>query len=225
MATSKQQKLLEGGAPRDMEDDDESSYREQGGEESSATGNDSAISERREDVIAKAETKAVLRIKLVVLMVLVSSTIGVASSVYAYIARSEERLFRTQFEDNAKKILQAVGSSLDKTLGSFDSVAVTLVSHASATGQRWPFVTLPNFAVRMSKVLPLTDAININLVPIVTQAQRAEWEAYSVQNDGWVNEGMAVQEKWDGYHGPVVYNGTKYGTIHGDFGDIEQNLR
>jgi hypothetical protein len=106
-----------------------------------------------------------------------------------------------------------------------DSVAVALVSHAIFANETWPFVTLPNHAVRMSKILPLSDAFMATFLPKVTPENREAWEKYSVENDWWVNEATAVQETWDAYSGPIVYNGTKNEFIHGDFDVVPANER
>jgi hypothetical protein len=175
--------------------------------------------------LAVRETKSVGRLKRVVLIVLISSAIGVAFTTYFYLSSLEEDRFHVQFQDEAHKILESVGKSLDKTLGLLDSIAVAYVSHAQANNDTWPFVTLPHFALKMTKVLPLSDAFVLSMVPIVTPKQRADWEAYSVAHDGWVNENMAIQESWGKYNGPVAYNGLPNPTVHGDAGDIEQNVR
>jgi hypothetical protein len=191
----------------------------------SASGKDDPQPEPQGEAIATDETKDLFRLKLVVASVLVSSAIGVALSAYLFITWSEEEAFHAQFAGDSEKVLSAIGLSLDKTLGLMDGLAVTYVSFASYANQTWPCVTLPNFGVRMSKVVPLTDAVNINFLPIVTKKTRATWESYSRENDGWVNEAVAIQDHWDGYFGPIVYNGTHNHVIHGDFDDIPQNIR
>jgi hypothetical protein len=110
-------------------------------------------------------------------------------------------------------------------LATLDSVSVTLVSHTRSSGQQWPFVVIPDFALRMSKVLPVSDAFVISVLPLVTPEIRDEWEAFSIQNDSWVDESIAFQETWSGYHGPVIYGGEKKGVVHGDFDDIPRNSR
>jgi hypothetical protein len=77
----------------------------------------------------------------------------------------------------------------------------------------------------MSKLLPLSNAFTVTVLPIVTPENRAEWEAYSVANDGWVDESTAIQATWDGYYGPIVYGGEKNREIHGDFDVIPANER
>jgi hypothetical protein len=179
--------------------------------------------EHPEVEIAGKESRTVWRRKLLVLVVLIGSAVAVAWTTHHYISKSEIEQFRNQFEDDANKIFGAIGTSLDKTLGAYDQIAVAFVSHARFANQTWPFVTLPNFALRMAKVLPPSAAITINLIPIVTPEDRLEWEAYTKANDYWVNEGMAVQETWERYYGPVAYNGTHSSVVHGDFDYIPYN--
>jgi hypothetical protein len=170
--------------------------------------------------ISHRQTRDVRRIKLVVALVLIASAIGVALSAYLYVTWSEETQFERQFEDDSEKIFQAVRNSIDRTFGALDGLAVSLVSYARDTNKTWPFVTLPNFAIRMSKIVPFTDAFNVQIVPFVTNETRADWEKYAAENLGWIDEGVSAQEVWDGYHGPVVYGGTYNGNIHGDYDDV-----
>ena len=189
-----------------------------------------SVAEKDEDsplgnAISKKETKDVLHLKLLVLFILVVAASTIASCVYIYITRNETSQFESKFHNDADKISVAVGSSLHRTLGLLDSLSVTYVSYARNQNDSWPFVTLPDFGARMAKLLPLTDAVSISLLPIIHPDVRNEWEAYSVSNDEWVNESIAIQDTWDGYYGPIDYGWEPYGYIHGDFGDIEANVR
>jgi hypothetical protein len=131
-----------------------------------------------ESTIAKRETRDVFRLRLAVLLVLVSSALVVALSVYFYLSHSEDEQFLRQFDDNANKVLDAVGSSLDQAMAAFDGVAVNLVSTARVAKQSWPFVTTADFAVRLAKALPLSHAIVIYSYHVVSSDQRDQWEEY-----------------------------------------------
>jgi hypothetical protein len=175
---------------------------------------------------AKHKTKAVVRLRLIVGSVLLCSAAILAVSVYYYLSLSEYNQFKRQWKEDSHKILEAVGNSFDKTLGLMDEIAVSFLSIARATNQTWPFVTMPDFAVRMKKVLPLTDGFVVSMLPVVSVSQRKQWEAYALKHDSWVNEGMSVQENWEeGYYGPVVYDGVSDGVIHSTFGDLPYNER
>jgi hypothetical protein len=88
---------------------------------------------------------------------------------------------------------QGIGTYLERTLGVLDAVQSNLVAAARETNQTWPFVTIKDFAVRASKIRLLTDIAYISVNPLVTKEQRLQWEAYAVENQGWVNESMNVQ--------------------------------
>jgi hypothetical protein len=177
------------------------------------------------NVISKKATKNVFHLKILVIAILIVSASVLAACAYSFIKRSETKQFESKYGYDAHKVFEAIGSSLDKTLGLMDSLAVTLVSYAKDKNDKWPFVTLPDFGPRMAKLLPQTNAFTVTILPIVKPSQREQWEAYSIQNDAWVNQSISIQETWDGYYGPIVYDWEQYGTIHGDFGDIESNVR
>ena len=175
--------------------------------------------------IGKKESQEVYHFKIIVLILLFIAAIVTATWVYIFISQKEEDDFTEHFQQNAAKVLDAVGSSIDQTLIPMDSLAVDLVSYARATDSPWPFVTLPNFGLRMSKAVPQTDAMMIQYLPLVQPWQRADWEKYAWQQNAWVNETMTLQETWDGFYGNIIYNWTAQDFIYGDDGDIEANVR
>lgn len=174
--------------------------------------------------IAKKESRTVLRLRLVVVLVLVSSIILVAVAAHAFTVESETTRFHDQFENDALKVMEAVGSTFDKSMGAFDALAVTLVSYAQASNQSWPFVTLPNYGMHVAKILPVSKAIYIFVNPLVTPENRRDWESYALNNQHWVNETMYLQEHWSGYNGPVIYNWTAEEEIFSDFSNLPYNF-
>jgi hypothetical protein len=182
-----------------------------------------AIEEDEALEIAKNDTIAVVILIVTTLVVLVCSALGVALATYFYISKSEQSNFESQFHDDTQKIFESIESTIDKTLGLFDGLAVTMVSYARASGEEWPFVTLPDFGVRLAKILPLSKAIAIYLIPVITSAKRSKWEAYTTSKDDWVNDTLEVQYTWDGYYGPTIDHWEPQGEIHGDFGAIPRN--
>jgi hypothetical protein len=180
--------------------------------------------EEHQKQLAHQETKAVLCLRLAVVLVLVTSIIGVAVVVNWYTKDGEQTKFEDQFDHDAAKVLESVGSTLDKTMGALDSLAVTLMSDAHLLNQTWPFVTIPNFGVRGSKILPLSKAFYIQVEPLVTPENRKKWEEYALENQYWVDETMKIQESWKNYYGPVVYNWTAAEKVFSHFGDLSYDL-
>jgi len=68
----------------------------------------------------------------------------------------KKKNFEEQFLDDAHKVLEAVGSSLYLTLGAIDALVDSMISFAHYTNQTWPFVTIPDFAVRSAKIRSLS---------------------------------------------------------------------
>ena len=74
--------------------------------------------------IANAENNLVFWIRMIVLAVLVVSTISVALVVFFYTSDSEQFDFEEQFISDSQKVFEAVGTSLDLTLGAADAFIV-----------------------------------------------------------------------------------------------------
>jgi hypothetical protein len=174
-------------------------------------------------LIGKKASEDVYQFKVIVVLILLVSAVVVATCVNIFVKKKEQSQFAEKFRTDAIKILDTVGNSIDRTLIPMDSLAVDLVSYARATNLTWPCVTLPNFALRMAKALPQTDALMIQFLPMVKPSQRKKWEHYVSQNYFWLNETMAIQETWDGYYGPIGYDFVKKDIIWSDIGEIEAN--
>ena len=62
------------------------------------------------------------------------------------------------------------------------SLGISLTSYAVDKGLEFPFISLPDFNVRTSKVRDLTDSDGITWLPLVDQTERKTWEAYAANN-------------------------------------------
>ena len=63
--------------------------------------------------------------------------------------------------------------------------------YALGTNATWPFVTLPRFQAQAALARNQTSAAySISLLPLVTNQDRLAWQNYSVENQGWVQQGM-----------------------------------
>jgi hypothetical protein len=174
-------------------------------------------------VIGKKETKSVNRQRAIVVLVLIASTIGVAIGVYWYIYHSEKIQFEQNFVDDAHKVFESIGSSLERTLGAIDILTATIVSTAHYTNQSWPFVTIPGFAIHAAKVRATSDGIGIFFQPVVQPSERIQWEEYSMKHQGWVHETIELQEKDVNFFGPIVYDFEPRPFIFGTFDMIPYN--
>ena len=78
--------------------------------------------------LARRESSAVGSFRLLAILVLVVSTVVVAVLTYEYTRRSEEALFEENFKDDAVKILESLGSSLDKAIAGVNAYVNSMVS-------------------------------------------------------------------------------------------------
>lgn len=162
--------------------------------------------------------KAVKYSRIAVLLILLLSTVGMAVFIYQYTNNSERDQFEKQFREDARKVLEHVGTELDFTLGAADAFLVETMHDAIQTNQSWPFVTNPSFPVRAAKLRSLTRALVVINYPHVTDAEREEWEEFSVQNNEWVEEGLRVQQDDANFQGRTVTTWGEEGRIHGNEG-------
>lgn len=144
--------------------------------------------------IAHNENVAVVLLRAVLITVLVMSTLGVALAVYHYTKLTETIVFEDQIQDSADKIFESIGSALDLSMGAADSLVVSTVSYATANNMTWPFVTIPNQAVRLSKIRSLTKCMSIQQYQYVTDDTRERWEMYANEHGAsWVGDVLEVQ--------------------------------
>jgi hypothetical protein len=174
--------------------------------------------------VAKRDTKRVLHLKVLVILFLILSATIISVVVYTYITQSEQKQFQAKCSSDAEKVHSAISTSIQRSLGVLNTIAVILVSYASDKGLEWPFVALPDFALHASKMLPATDGLYVSVVPIVTPAQKIQWEDFAFRNDIWVNQSLALQEVWDGYQGEIMKDWERSHKVYGSFGDIESNV-
>jgi hypothetical protein len=162
-----------------------------------------------EERIAAKESKAVQWIRAVAITVIVLSTVGVAMAVFYYMTDVEQTTFRNRFKSDSHKILESIGSTLDRSLGSVDAYTVSLVSLAKQSDQNWPFVTMSNFPVQSSKILSLSKGVWFVNYHYLPHEKRQRWKNYTMSNNGWVDESIDVQEK--------ALNKTYFGPIERDW--------
>ena len=135
----------------------------------------------RQRQLAAKEIQTVRRIKLFVVTSLLVLTTSVALGAYFLSANQEFWDFEAQYQEDATKLLQTVGKNLVLTLSAADAFTVSITSLAAATNQSWPFVVVPDFAVRAEKIRTLANAILVNTYPIVAPEERAEWEDFTAR--------------------------------------------
>jgi hypothetical protein len=194
---------------------DSSSNSSAGRDGADETGGDDLNLRRPRRALASQETRAVRQLKIIVFSTLTLSLIAVAYSAYHSTHTQEQDQFVAQYYQDTGKVVSAIGSNLQRTLLAADAFVASIVSVTNLTNQTWPFVVVPDFAVRAEKIRSLSKAVLVNLYQVVEPGQRDEWQRFTATTGkGWVDESIAVIENYDGMDWPIIWNYTLWDVIH-----------
>mmetsp|Transcript_1718 Transcript_1718/g.4427 ORF Transcript_1718/g.4427 Transcript_1718/m.4427 type:complete len:967 (-) Transcript_1718:770-3670(-) len=176
----------------------------------------------REQQLAAKESKKIHRTKFFVMFFLLVIMVGVSIATYYMISREEHVEFVHQFNDDSHKILSSMGSNFVRNLEASDAFVVSITSLASVTNQEWPFVVVPDFAVRAEKIRSLANAVYVSTYNLVQPNQRNEWEKFTAEKgESIVIESITALEDFDEKQWPVVWNYTLWDVIH-DYDEFEK---
>jgi hypothetical protein len=132
--------------------------------------------------LAKDETAAVFRLRVIVIIVLVITAAVVSAVVLGSAQSGEMDEFKTQFSGAAHMVESAFGDVIEK-LSVVSALAVvndgeedSLVNELR--GANWPFRTLHNFKERAANARYLSGALSISVCPLVNVENREQWELY-----------------------------------------------
>lgn len=216
----------------ETEDGEENSSKSSAGTSAGSTSRGGSKQQRQHNQKERAQedkilgnelNRQVFRIRLLVVLVLVVSTVAVAFLVYDYIDNQENTDFEESFVADANKIIVSMGSKVDLTLGALDSFVVGLASYAEISNSTWPFVTVPDFGVKAKKIQSLSSGVWMAIYPAITNETRDAWEVYTGENNYWVNQTIESQEFDSTYHNEVNYSWVEHNIIHNDWGDMPYN--
>ena len=167
-----------------------------------------------EEHLAQKETKTLFRLKIIVFSLLFCSMMAVAFTAYYVTARQETVEFEKQYYENAHKVLSTMGSNLERTLQASDAFVASIASMAELTNQTWPFVVVPDFAVRAEKIRSLANAVVANTYAVIQPEERSEWEKFSaLAGEAFVKESLTVMEEYEDSHWPIIWNYTAWDVI------------
>ena len=157
-------------------------YSKSGGD---GTTSDSAGADNNKDKLqlAKEETAAITRLRVLVIKVLLLAALAVSITVYTITKKAEEDEYKQQYESAAKLMTAAFTDIMVSKMGVVSSLGVALIAHGVDHTRQWPFVTLSSFQQRASTALHQSGAIYLHINPLVTNGTRREWEQFVVGED------------------------------------------
>jgi hypothetical protein len=98
-----------------------------------------------------------------------------------------------QFGVYAEEVVKALEIEQISLREDIEAFATSIVSHTTATGATWPFVTIPDFERRGAIFNKLAESSFVGLFPLVTENTRAAYEEFSISQQSWISEGLGVQ--------------------------------
>jgi len=142
----------------------------------------SADAESETDALAAKETRGINILRMVTLGLLVTIATLFSVGVHFYATYYEKEKFEDDFATNAERIVVAFQQGVEHKLVAINGMADAITSHAISSGEEFPRVTLPNFAVHGSNMRIQSSATVVQWTPLVTDDTRIEWEEYALAN-------------------------------------------
>jgi len=187
------------------EEEDASSSSSSGGTstrpkdpEKSATGDvtQTGGSSSESSTLAKAETAAVQRSKLLVLFVLTLAAIGISVATYIFVRAAETQEFEDKFHDYALEMESLIHDEARNSLLTMNNFAMGITSESLSRHVTWPFMTIPHLEVRGTRLNELSHNLMMSFSPLVAQDEREDWEVYTQDMQGWIQEGLDYDTEW-----------------------------
>ncbi len=143
------------------------------------------------DALGRQETKRVIRLRFVVILILIAAAASVSWTVYFITKSAEKEDFELQYDGVADKIIESFQEIMVQ-MSAVSSLAGEATTHAQqqqrilqfsnntdvVAHSDWPFVTLSNFQERAGNVRTISGAIYVSVNPIVEANQLPFWEEY-----------------------------------------------
>jgi hypothetical protein len=170
------------------EDDEVScgSHASSSSENGSQSNASKSKAESEKELLAQKETTAVFRLRVLVVIVLLLAASAVSAVVFFITTNGESDEFESQYEGTATKVVDSFMEIPQQKIGAISSLKVALVAHGVDHARSWPFVTLSSFQQRSASVRSLSNALFVAMHPIVTDANRDEWELFVREDAYWM---------------------------------------
>jgi hypothetical protein len=177
---------------RSSRDQSNSDYQSTHGGESGVSSEDLNSAKKIAERLSRKESRKVLRLRIIVIVVMILSALFVSSMVFKIATSWEVDAFTSQYEGAANHVIDAFGDIMNR-MGSVAALGVDFTSwgmhNLDSNGKlRWPFVTLDDFPPKARNALQLSGALTVSMSPIVREPLFNEWNEYVVlpENTEWM---------------------------------------
>lgn len=162
-------------------------------------GDHDSLDPRREENIARTESKAVSVVKkLMIIMLVIVAVIGTVVT-WSYTSNQETADFEDAFDGHARRLLDSFKVSTEQRIAAASSLSVTITSHVknSQGRQVWPNVTVPDFQEHCAIPLHTVQANWISFAPVLLSLDdRIKWEAYAAENEALIADEQFATPAW-----------------------------
>ncbi|CAB9531536.1 Guanylate cyclase (Partial), partial [Seminavis robusta] len=140
-------------------------------------------------ILSSQESQQVYCSKMVVYGVLFIAAAAVSTVAYIFLAREEENTMKVEFSAYSREILKQAQANSKRMFEELWDLSKSITSHALDTNSSWPNCTLPYFDIHAHDLKKKTGNLEfVGFAPFVTPENRAGWEQYSVDNQGWIQQ-------------------------------------
>jgi hypothetical protein len=131
--------------------------------------------------IASKESKAINRLRLLVLLVLLTAGTIVCILVYRLSMSSVYEQFSAQYQGQAEQIALAFQRIPLEKFGSLGALRLAIMAEADDKNVTWPFYYMSSFEKRSAVARRLSETLNVNILPLVADADRTAFEEYAAK--------------------------------------------
>eukprot|EP00339_Tiarina_fusa_P009010 CAMPEP_0117058878 /NCGR_PEP_ID=MMETSP0472-20121206/40893_1 /TAXON_ID=693140 ORGANISM="Tiarina fusus, Strain LIS" /NCGR_SAMPLE_ID=MMETSP0472 /ASSEMBLY_ACC=CAM_ASM_000603 /LENGTH=805 /DNA_ID=CAMNT_0004776357 /DNA_START=1 /DNA_END=2418 /DNA_ORIENTATION=+ len=145
--------------------------------------------------LGKRETTAILCLRIVVLSLLIVLAASTSASIYFWVQASDFEAFVSGFDFYSKLVQERFNNAIERKLSAVDSLSVIYTSHALQTGDRFPFVTVPDFEYKGSNARITGDTVMTFYLPYITNETRVAWEEYTQDNGSYLVQSWREEQR------------------------------
>lgn len=147
------------------------------GTHATGSGNSDDDIQNIKDALTKRETKAVFKLRVLVIMILVAAAISISCTVFYVTRNAEKEEFQIQYYAMAEKVLQSLQDVMVE-ISAVSGLAVAASADSAEQDAKWPFITMSNFQERAGNAKTLSGALYVSISPIVPADELPDWEKY-----------------------------------------------
>jgi hypothetical protein len=99
-----------------------------------------------------------------------------------------------QYLEFAKEVVHVLNTHSFNLYRTIDLYAITITAQALTSNVTWPYVTISSFEVRGDFIEQLSRTSRVGFIPMISESNRWEWEAYTTNHSEWIHQGLLYDD-------------------------------